>query len=203
MMGTCTCQKVGYKISIFIGITMFLMELIGGQISNSYALFEDSWHLFADILTLGMGLYVLQTKTDKARADRIGGMTNGSLLAMIGIWMMLVSWQRILHPPITNGNEVVFISTVGLIGNLLMLFVLQFTRRGGTKSLTRSGIVAHVFSDTLQSIAVLVSGWLIQKNIAHSEYVDPFFSTGIAFILTFYGVQLVIKSVSGEHDHVH
>lgn len=205
----CHCEKKSYTMTLNIGLTMFALEFLGGILTNSLSLVGDSLHLLADSTAVIMGLVVLwaiaRNKKKENDYRKWAVVINGSLLLLASFYLLFESFCKFLQPTCTAGFAMTIIASVGIIGNFLQHHVLISI--GGNREkedLMRTSIVLHIFSDLLQSFAVVAGGiciiFISDKQVGC--IFDPMISTGIGFIMTMYAVKLIFKAFQNdEHDH--
>jgi len=81
------------KLALAIVLTIVLLELVGGVISNSLALLGDAGHMFIDALALGLALFAITIANKPATATRTYGYHRAEILAALtnGVILVLVS----------------------------------------------------------------------------------------------------------------
>lgn len=105
---------------LFISAFLFLIELLGGFISNSLALLSDADHILTDIFAIALNL--IAAKISKRSSDSL---INGLSLLRISAYIFYESYIRFLESQRIELNLMIAVSLVGLAGNLLMVFMLS------------------------------------------------------------------------------
>ena len=164
------------RILLFLGLTVCFMalEFIYGYLSNSIGLISDSFHMMVDSCALLIGLaasYISKRGGCETSFNRpLGLMKIESLSALImslflvsvSYNLLLISIDRLKNPQSINiekyDTQLVFVSIGGLLVNLLGLKVLGEEQ----SSDNMKGLFLHVLADTLGSLGVLVSCFLIK-----------------------------------------
>ena len=189
-------------IGIALGITLsfFVIELIGGIITNSLALLTDAWHMLNDSFSLVFALvaawFASRPLTKKRtygyyRVEIIAAFLNGILLWVVVVFIFREALQRILQPAEVEGLNMLIISFLGLIANGLSALTLS---RSKEESLNLQGAFLHVVADTLGSIGAISAG-LIIFFIGWSQ-VDPLISMMIGLLIFYSSGRLVLDSLN-------
>ena len=153
----------GY-LSIIINILLFLLKYWAGLISGSIAVVADAWHSLSDSLT-SIVVLISSRKTVKpadsdhpfghGRAELIGSVIIGVLLAVVGFNFLLDSCKRLLSnesgnfPPVVM--VIIFVSAV--IKEISAQYAFWCYRRTGTYALKADGW--HHRSDAATSLIIL------------------------------------------------
>lgn len=141
-------------------------ELIGGILSNSLALLSDAGHVLTDTLALSLSLTASiithQPAGKKAtygyhRMGVLAASINGVVLVGIALFIFVEAYHRFVSPPEVETGLMIIVASVGLAGNLIMVWFLK----GGHHDLNIKSAWLHVVSDTLSSIGVVIAGLVI------------------------------------------
>jgi cobalt-zinc-cadmium efflux system protein len=185
------------KLAIILTSIILIVELIGGIISNSLALFTDAAHVFMDVLALGLSLSALtiacRPLDEKAtfgyhRAEIFAALINGILLVIVVIFILKEAYERLLSTPEIKTIEMLGVASIGLVVNLFVTLNLR-----GYHDLNIRGAYLHVLGDTLSSFAVIAGGLII---ILTGYYiVDPILSIIISCVIAYNSLRLMRESV--------
>ena len=156
----------------------FVVEVVGGLITNSLALLSDAAHMLTDLVGLGMAIAAIHVASrPSARTNRTFGLyrleilaalTNAVLLLGVGVYVLVEAIMRLREPePIESGLMFV-LATVGLIVNLVAMALL---RSGAGESLNVKGAYLEVLADLLASIGVVAAAVIV--GLTGWEYADP------------------------------
>lgn len=193
------CLTAGYMIA----------EVLGGIYSNSLALLADAGHMLADVAALVVSLFAFaiasRPKTARAsfgyrRAEVIAALFNGVILLIVSFFIIKEAISRFFAPSEVDSNLMIGVALGGLLVNMIGLALLH---RDKAHSLNIRGAWLHVFSDTLGSIGVVVSGTLI--HFFGWTLADPIASILIAGLVCYTSFQLVLDTlrVLMEHAPLH
>ena len=166
----------------------FVVELVGGLISNSLALLSDAGHMFTDVLGLGMALAAISaarrrqgdaTKTfGLYRLEILAALANAVLLFGVALYILYEAVQRFADPPAVLGTPMLVIAVLGLVVNLIAFWLL---REGAAESLNVEGAYLEVLADTLGSVGVIVAAGVIQ--LTGFALIDPIFGVLIGLFV--------------------
>ena len=177
-----------------ITAAILCVELVGGVLTGSLALLADAGHVLTDLLALLVALValVLASKPPTLRKtwgyhrlEILSAFINGVLLLGISCVILWHAWGRLAQPRDIHGGGMTAIAIVGLLANLLAVWVLS--RASG--SLNMRGARWHVLGDTISSIGVVLAGVLI--TLTGVSQIDVVVSVGIALIIVYGAVRLV------------
>ncbi len=181
-------------IAIGLGLTIFLAELIGGWWTHSLALLSDSFHVLTDVLSLGLTLgaiyLALRPPTDRHtfglhRLEIFAAAFNAGSLLVICLWLAWEAVQRLLNPVTIRAKEMIAIALIGLIANIITVFLLHGHMR---HSLNVRSAVLHVIGDTASSAGVMVAG--VVMAVTGWFWVDPVLSLLIVAVIGFHALRV-------------
>lgn len=177
----------------------FLVELVGGFLTNSLALLADAGHMLSDVASLGLALLAIWFASrpptpEKTygywRAEILAALINGVTLVLIAIYIIWEAWQRFGRPPEVNSLPMFLVATVGLGVNLLSAAILYPAQRG---SLNLRGAFLHTVSDVLGSLGAMAAGLIM---LTTGQFLaDPMISVFIALLILYGAWRLLRESV--------
>ena len=189
------------RLVLALSITLFILfaEVLGGLLSNSLALLSDAGHVLTD--TFALGLSIIATRISKRPSDykatygyhRVGllaAVINGLSLFGISVFIFMESYHRFMSPPAINISVMLPVAIGGLIGNIIMVFILG----SGHHDLNIKSAWLHVLGDTLSSVGVIISGIIIY--LTGWPYADPIAGILIGGIIISGGVRVVKEATS-------
>ncbi len=184
--------------AIVLTLAAFLLEVVGGVLSNSLALLGDAGHMFSDVLSLGVAALALWLATQKApsrrtfgyhRAEVFSAVFNGVLLIAISFFIIADAIARLQAPPEIDASLVFQVSVIGLLVNLAVAWKLM-----GHSNINVQGAFLHAASDALSSIGVILSAAIIY--FTGMLWVDAAMSLVIAVIIFASAIPLLKNSFS-------
>ncbi|KNZ60643.1 uncharacterized protein VP01_1525g4 [Puccinia sorghi] len=174
-----------------LNLAFMLIQMTYGIWTNSLGLISDckrlkftfrfSIHMFFDCMALGMGLFASVMATwpaDKqftygyGRVETLSGFANGVFLMLISTFIVFEAVQRLVDPPEMNTNQLLTVSFIGLMVNLVGMFATGHHHHHGHShdhdhdhghSHNMKGVFLHVMADTLGSVGVIISTLLIER----------------------------------------
>ncbi|MEV5972369.1 cation diffusion facilitator family transporter [Streptomyces sp. NPDC051921] len=189
------------RLRIALGITLSVMvvEIVGGVLSDSLALIADAAHMATDALGLGMALLAIHFANRPAagnrtfgfaRAEILAALANCLLLLGVGGYVLYEAVQRFLEPAETRGGLAIAFALIGLVANIVSLSLLM---RGQKESLNVRGAYLEVLADALGSVTVIVSAGIIL--LTGWQYADPIASILIGLMIVPRTVKLLRETL--------
>jgi cobalt-zinc-cadmium efflux system protein len=184
------------KIAALLTAVIFIMELLGGIISNSLALLSDSIHVFMDVVALLLAYGAIRISARPSsrsvtfgyhRFEIFAALINGITIVAVSLFIFYEAYDRVLNPPPVNGIQVVVIATVGLLVNAWAALKLH-----GHSELNIKGAYLHVLGDALASVAVIAGAIVI--ILTGRTIVDPVLSILIGIMLLYGSSKLIFGS---------
>jgi zinc transporter 5/7 len=125
------------------------VELAYGMWTNSLGLISDSFHMFFDCTGLVAGLaaqVVSRWPADDSfaygykRAEVLAGFVNALFLLFIAFFILTEAVERAIEPPEVHHNRLLVVSILGLLVNLVGIYVFQ---HGGSHGHSHGGSHGH------------------------------------------------------------
>ncbi|MGO4383682.1 cation diffusion facilitator family transporter [Specibacter sp. RAF43] len=163
------------RIAVALGVTLvvFALQVIGSLITGSLALLFDSAHVLTDAGGLAMALVaarlMARPSTDRrtwgfARAEVLAATAQAAVLLAVGLIVLVEGVQRLFRPTEIASGEMILFGVIGLVGNVVSLFVLM---GGRGRNFNMRAAFLEVLNDALGSVAVIIAavviattGWL-------------------------------------------
>jgi cobalt-zinc-cadmium efflux system protein len=166
----------------------FIVEVVGGILTNSLALLADAAHMLTDVFGLGLALFATWISQKPATPEKTYGyyrfeilaaLANAVVLSFISFYILYEAYFRFKSPPEVASLPMILIAVVGLGVNLAGMWILH---EGARESLNVQGAFLEVVSDALGSVGVIIAGIIMLATGWY--YADPIFSVLIGvFIL--------------------
>lgn len=173
-------------ITIVLNFVITIGQVIGGILSNSLALLSDALHNFSDGLAIVLAYIANRIGKRNSTAKRTFGykrieilvaLFNSVVLVVISIYLFYEAYKLFIHPQEIDGTLMLWVAILGLIANLIAVFLLQ---RDSKHSLNVKAAYLHLIGDTLSSVAVIAGSIFI---IVYDIYwIDPL----LTFIIGIY-----------------
>jgi cobalt-zinc-cadmium efflux system protein len=184
--------------SLAVTVLLFAAEAVGGILSNSLALLSDAGHVLTDGFALALSFIAIaigRRPTDWRATfgyQRIGilaALINGASLIIIAFFIAVEAYQRLQSPPEINVRMMLIIAAGGLIGNLLMAWLLH----GEHHDLNVRSAWLHVIGDTLSSVGVIIAGVIIY--FTGWRAIDPIISVLLCVVILISGARVVKEAL--------
>ncbi len=175
-------------VSFGLVAVFFVVELVGGLLTNSLALLSDAGHMFTDVLGLGMAAAAIHVSGRKERRPQqsfgvyrfeiLAALANAVLLFAVALYILYEAIGRLQSPPEVLGLPMLAVAVAGLLVNVVVFLLL---REGAAESLNIEGAFLEVISDALGSLGVIVAAVVLQ--ITGFRWVDPIVGIGIGLLV--------------------
>ena len=175
------------RISLFLTLFIFIVEIIGGFLTNSLALLSDAGHILGDLFALGLSWAALWVSTFPPnerktygyhRTEVLAALVNATLLVFISLLIFHQAIKRLSHPQPVKSIPMLLVALFGLGINLLVLSILK---KGSGVNLNVKSAFFHVWGDMLASVGVILGGVII--TLSGYRIVDPLISLFIGGII--------------------
>lgn len=190
-------EKRTFWVVILTFVTM-TVEIAAGYLTGSMALLADGWHMASHAAALTLTLIVYKLARSKSLQKQLsfgtgkllplGGYTSALGLGVVALFMAWESINRFLSPVTINFNEAIIVAVVGLIVNVISVYLLQakdseddhdhhdhhhdhsHSHSHGHDHNHQSALV-HVMADALTSIAAIIA--LVVGKYQGFVWLDP------------------------------
>jgi cobalt-zinc-cadmium efflux system protein len=191
-------KKLAFAV-IFTAVIL-VGELVGGFLANSLALLSDAGHVFTDVLALLLSWFALR-QAEKPATERmtfgyhrigiLAAFINAVSLVGIAAIIFFEAYHRLREPQPVRSVLMFSVAAIGLVANLVILFMLRSEQQGNLN--IRSAFL-HVAGDALASVGVIFGGAIIY--FSGWFWVDPAISVAIALIIVFGAWRVIREAVN-------
>jgi cobalt-zinc-cadmium efflux system protein len=184
--------------ALFFTLGFAVVEAVAGVWSGSLALLADAGHMLTDSTALGLAaLAAWLARRPPSRHHTYGLVRLEILVALFNSLLMLAligyigyeAIQRLQQPRPVMGGMVMVVAAIGLLVNLVVLWLL----RQGDRGLNTRAALLHVMGDLLGSVAALVAGLVIWTT--GYTPIDPMLSLLVAALILFSALRLLRESL--------
>ncbi|HYY39848.1 MAG TPA: cation diffusion facilitator family transporter [Nitrososphaera sp.] len=154
-------------LSFAVTAVVAIVEVVGGILSDSISLVSDAVHMFTDVIAIGLSLFAITMAARSHsgamtfgyhRAEVMAALANGIALTLISVWVLYEAFLRVVSPHTIDAPLMLLTAGIGLAGNLAVMFLLK--HQAG-KSINVHSAFVHVVYDTVSSVAVIITGFIV------------------------------------------
>jgi cobalt-zinc-cadmium efflux system protein len=186
-------------ISLSITLSVMVVEIIGGFITNSLALLSDAGHMFTHSFAIGISLLAnfiarkppCHHKTfGLYRAEVLAAFIHGLfLLPIVGV-IVFETILRFLNPQDVIGFYMLIVAFIGLSVNITSILILQSSR---DTSINVRSVFYHMIADAASSIGIVVAAFIIVST--GFVILDPIVSLGISIVIIYWSYGILKESI--------
>lgn len=154
-------------VALALIVGFMIVEVIVAVVSGSLALLSDAGHMLTDAGAIAASLWAIILAARPARviwtfgfkrAEILSAATNGITLLVISALVAVEAIHRLLDPPPVQGGPVLVVAILGVIVNLVAVWVLAKANRS---SLNVEGSFQHILTDLYGFIATAIAGLIV------------------------------------------
>lgn len=185
------------KIAIAVTGAFFLLELVGGYISNSLSLVSDAGHMLRDLIALLL-TYAAVRLSSRAptpkksfgyhRTEALAAFLNGLLLLAISGFILYEAARRASAEHLVDSTTMLAVAIAGLLANIYIAYTLH-----GHSDINVKSAYVHVATDTVSSILVIVASLGIY--VTGKTIIDPVVSVAIVVIIAISSYPILKESL--------
>jgi cobalt-zinc-cadmium efflux system protein len=152
-------------LAFILNLIFFVVEIIGGLLTNSIAILSDAVHDLGDTVTVGfswlMERYAKKKATDKLtfgyrRFSLVGAITSSFVLLLGSVFILSQTIPRLFNPESVHPEGMLGLAILGILINGIAVFRL---RKG--EKINERVIFLHLMEDVLGWSAVLIISILL------------------------------------------
>ncbi len=190
----CIGERRTFLVTI-ITLVMMAVEIAAGIIFGSMALLADGLHMASHATALSINTFAYRYARIHAddkrfnfgtgKVNTLGGFTGAILLGFFVLFMFWESAKRLFSPVGIEFNQAIFVAVIGLIVNLLSVFILEAKHYTHDKDLEQSerphnhhehdhnlqSAYLHVLADALTSVLAIAA--LLCAKYSGLIWMDP------------------------------
>lgn len=196
-----------------LNLSITIVQVIGGIISNSLSLLSDALHNLGDSSAIFIAFLAgkrSQKPSDKQktfgykRIEILAALFNGVVLIGICLFLFFEAFERFVDPKPIKGKIMFIVASFGLLANLISVVVLN---KDKAHNLNIRAAYLHLLGDTFSSVAVIIGGIAIWKFEVF--WIDPLITVlvGVYIIYHTWGVvketvDILMQSTPADIDLV-
>jgi len=185
-------------ITIILNIIITIAQITGGIFSGSLALLSDALHNFSDVMSLVIAWWakrisLKENSEEKTfgykRAEILAALFNASLLAGIGLYLIIEGIHKFLNPQVIESSIVIYLAILSIVLNAASVLLIKDDAHD---NLNMKAAYLHLLTDVMTSVAVLIGG--IGMYYMNLFWIDPLISIAIAVYLIKSSYSLIKES---------
>ncbi|SHO57303.1 CDF family Co(II)/Ni(II) efflux transporter DmeF [Vibrio quintilis] len=120
---------------LLLTLVTMVVEITSGTVFGSMALLADGWHMGTHAAAFSITLFAYRYAKKYSDSDRfsfgtgkvsvLGGYTSAIALGIVALIMLIESVDRLFHPENIRFNEAIMVAVIGLIVNIVSIFLLH------------------------------------------------------------------------------
>jgi cobalt-zinc-cadmium efflux system protein len=152
-------------MGVAINFGVFVLEVVGGLLSNSLGLLSDAAHNLSDVASLLLsygGNRVGKQPPSPVhtfgfrRVEVMVAFFNAAALIAIAVFVAFEGVIRLLHPVSVGGPTVMVVAGIGMVANTAAAWLLK-----GHGDLNARSAFLHLVADAVTSLGVVIGGFLV------------------------------------------
>ena len=190
------------RLTLALGITSiyFVVEVIGGFLTNSLALLSDAGHMLSDIAAMALSLFAFQMARRPVTTKRTYGYHRLEILAALinglSLWLIVgiifnTAYNRFFNPPEVHSQGMLIVASLGLLVNIAAGVMLYGSRH---ECLNIRAAFLHILGDALGSVGAIVAGIIMMRTGWYLA--DPLISMLIGGLILYTSWSLMKESVN-------
>jgi cobalt-zinc-cadmium efflux system protein len=173
------------------------VELIAGYAAHSIALISDALHNLTDVPTMVISWlaarWAMRPPTPEKtygyhRAGILAAFVNSMLLAIVALFLIYESIQRLRVPVEVESGVMLWVSLLALAVNSGITFALH----SGRRDLNIRAVWIHNLGDALSNIAIIAGAIVIRRTGAN--WIDPLIGIAIGAMVLWTGAGILRES---------
>lgn len=179
-------------ILLAINLSMFVLEITLGIISNSTALIADSLDMLADATVYGISLYAVgKSALIKIKVASISGV----LQIILGIIIITDVLRRLITGSDPESLLMIFVGFIALIANVICFRLISKHKNGEVHM--RAGFIFSK-NDIIANLGIIIAGVLVY--LLDSRFPDLIIGLIIALIVTRGGIYIIKNSINEKRN---
>jgi len=182
-----------------LNLSITIVQIIGGLISNSLSLLSDAIHNLGDSSAIFIAFMAGKRSKKSAdashtfgykRVEILAALFNAMVLIAICLFLFIEAYHRFMDPQPIKGLMMFIVATFGLLANLISVIVLN---KDKAHNLNIRAAYLHLLGDTMSSVAVILGGIAIwQYNI---YWIDPLITVLVGIYIIYHTWNIVKQTV--------
>jgi cobalt-zinc-cadmium efflux system protein len=182
-----------------MNLTISIIQVIGGVLSNSLSLLSDSFHNLGDTASLFISYLAGRISTNKPdfrktfgyrRLEILAALFNGIVLIAICLYLFFEAFTRFREPESVDTGIMIPVAVAGFVINFGSMLILH---KGQKKNINVKAAYIHLLSDSLTSLAVIAGS--IIMSVSGIWWIDPLVSVLVGVFIIYHSWGIVKETV--------
>jgi len=182
-----------------LNLSITIVQVIGGIISNSLSLLSDALHNLGDSSAVFIAFLAGKRSRKRAneqktfgykRVEILAALFNGVVLIGICLYLFIEAYERFINPEPIKGKIMFIVASFGLLANLISVLVLN---KDKDHNLNIRAAYLHLLGDTFSSVAVIIGGLAIWKYGVF--WIDPLITVLVGVYIIYHTWDVVKETV--------
>ena len=195
-----------FMIGVALNTAFVITEVVYGLSANSLALISDAGHNLSDVMGLLLAWGAIRLSRTRPTARRTYGLRRSSILAALANAAMLLfvtgaitveAIRRLWNPAPVVASTIMWVAAIGVLINGVTAALFASGRKS---DINIRGAFAHMASDALIALGVVVTGFAIRAT--GWLWLDPVASIAIGLVIAVGTWSLLRESVNLAMDAV-
>lgn len=194
--GDLSGKRLGF--SVVLNLTITVVQIVGGILSNSLSLLSDAVHNLSDGVALWIA-YIANKVSKKVankemtfgykRVEILAAFVNALTLILICGYLVYEAIVKFTNPETIDGSLMLIVATIGLLANVISVLLLQ---KDKDRNINIRAAYIHLMGDTLSSVAVIIGGILIWLYDIY--WADPVVTLLICAYIFYHSIDILKES---------
>ncbi len=194
-------------VSVVAGVAILVFKFGAYLLTGSVGILSDAAESVVNVIAANVALISLVVAVQPpdaghpyghGKAEYLSGVTEGSLIVLAGVWVLVAAGQRLLHPvPLRNLDAGLIVLAVATVANYLTArFLLRVS--ADADSIALEADARHLLADVLTTIAVFVGLGLVW--LTGVPWLDPLVGILVSLHILGMGIAVYRRSLGGLMD---
>ncbi|MFL0252342.1 cation diffusion facilitator family transporter [Clostridium neuense] len=200
-------KKNAAKLSIVSNTILIVFKLFAGISMNSISVISEGIHSSIDLIASFIAFISIKKSSKKEDEDHpfghgkyenISGFVEALLILLAAFIIIYEAGKRLFeNTPVDNINSGIYVMLASSLINFFISIIL-FKSAKKTNSIALEADAAHLFTDVLTALGVLVG--LILLKITHIKILDSIAALAVSLLIIKTSINLIKKSVKDLVD---
>lgn len=183
-----------------LNISITVVQVIGGVLSNSLSLLSDAIHNLGDSSAIFIAFIAAKISRKQPnehftfgykRAEILAALFNSVVLIAICVFLVVEAFHRFVNPQPVHGKLMLLVASFGLLANLISVIILNKDKK---HNLNIKAAYLHLLGDTISSVVVIAGGLAIW--LYGIVWIDPLITLLVAVYIVYHTWSVLKETVN-------